>query len=156
MAKNLDDVLKDLTDESTALDALIALKAADENQITDLKTQLAAALANTTISPAVQSQIDAIFAAAEANKAKIAAAMPAQVAAAAAPDPAAAAAAAVAAAPEPTPEPQAADPATTPVTGQLATAFASANPAVQMPVTVQQAVTWWNQANPGQPVPPLT
>lgn len=60
----IDQVLADVTDESTRLDSISTL-------IDGLKTQLADALAGTTLSPAVQSKVDAVFAAAEANKAKI-------------------------------------------------------------------------------------
>ena len=68
----LEEVLADVTAESTALDSISTL-------ITGLKDQLAAALAGTGISPEVQAQIDAIFTQAEANKAKIAAALAANV-----------------------------------------------------------------------------
>jgi hypothetical protein len=60
----IDDVLKDVTDESGRLDSLSAL-------IAGLKQQLADALAGTTLPPEVQTKIDQVFAQAEANKAKI-------------------------------------------------------------------------------------
>ncbi len=60
----LDEVLTDVTDESSRLDSISAL-------IDGLKTQLADALAGTTLPPATQAKVDAIFTAAEANKAKI-------------------------------------------------------------------------------------
>lgn len=68
----LDQVLADVTDESTRLDSISAL-------IDGLKTQLAAALAGTTLPPATQAKVDAIFAAAEANKGKIDVALNANV-----------------------------------------------------------------------------
>ncbi len=60
----LEQVLADVTDESTRLDSISAL-------IDGLKQQVADALAGTTLSPATQAKVDAIFAAAETNKAKI-------------------------------------------------------------------------------------
>lgn len=60
----LDQVLSDVTDEGTRLDSLSAL-------IDGLKKQVADALAGTTLPPPVQAKVDAIFAAAEANKGKI-------------------------------------------------------------------------------------
>jgi len=60
----LDQVLTDVTDESTRLDSISAL-------IDGLKQQVADALAGTTLPPATQAKVDAIFTAAEANKAKI-------------------------------------------------------------------------------------
>ena len=64
----IDDVVKDVTDESTVEDGLITLT-------TDIKTQLDAALAGTTVPPAVQAKIDAVFTQLETNKAKLAAAI---------------------------------------------------------------------------------
>jgi hypothetical protein len=64
----LDDVLKDVTDESTAIDGISTL-------IAGLKQQLADALAGTTLPPATQAKVDAIFTQAEANKGKIATAL---------------------------------------------------------------------------------
>jgi hypothetical protein len=61
----LDQVLADVTDESTAIDGISALLAG-------LKQQLADALAGTTLPPPIQAKVDAIFAQAETNKAKIA------------------------------------------------------------------------------------
>lgn len=68
----LDQVLADVTDESTRLDSLSAF-------IDGLKKQLADALDGTTIPKPVQDKIDAVFAAAEANKAKIDTALNANV-----------------------------------------------------------------------------
>lgn len=65
---NLDQVLQDVTDESTAT-LLIAVL------IAGLKQQVADALAGTTLPAATQAKVDAIFAAAETNKSKIAAAL---------------------------------------------------------------------------------
>lgn len=64
----LDDILTDVTDESGRLDSISTL-------ITGLKQQLADALAGTSLSPATQAKVDAIFAAAESNKGKIDAAL---------------------------------------------------------------------------------
>jgi DNA anti-recombination protein RmuC len=72
MADTLDDILKDVTDESTALDSISAL-------ITGLKQQVADALAGATLPPATKAKIDQIFTAAETNKAKIVAALAANV-----------------------------------------------------------------------------
>jgi hypothetical protein len=71
----IDDVVKDVTDESTVEDGLITLT-------TDIKTQLDAALAGTTVPPAVQAKIDAVFTQLETNKAKLAAAITANTPAA--------------------------------------------------------------------------
>lgn len=60
----LDQVLQDVNDESDELDKLSAL-------IAGLKQQLADALAGVTLPAGVQAKIDAVFAGAEANKAKI-------------------------------------------------------------------------------------
>lgn len=60
----LDEILSDVTDESTKLDSLSAL-------ISGLKQQVADALAGANVPADVQTKIDAIFAAAESNKAKI-------------------------------------------------------------------------------------
>jgi altronate dehydratase len=64
----IDQVLQDVTDESTAIDSVSAL-------ISGLKQQLADALSGATIPPAVQAKVDAVFATAEANKAKLATAL---------------------------------------------------------------------------------
>lgn len=69
---SLDDVLKDVTDESTAIDGISTL-------VAGLKQQLADALAGTTLPPAVQAKVDAVFAQAEINKGKIATALAANV-----------------------------------------------------------------------------
>ncbi len=61
----LDQILTDVTNESSQLDSLNAL-------IQGLKQQLADALSGTTLPPAVQAKVDAIFTDTEANAAKIA------------------------------------------------------------------------------------
>ena len=68
MAATLDQVLQDVTDESTIEDSIITLLAG-------IQAQLTAALAGTSISAKNQAKIDAIFSGLEANKAKIAAAV---------------------------------------------------------------------------------
>ncbi len=65
---SLEDIARDVTEESTLIDGVSTL-------ITGLKTQLATALEGAGLSPDTQKQIDAIFAAAEANKAKLATAL---------------------------------------------------------------------------------
>ena len=72
MAATLDQVLSDVTAQTTKLDSIVSL-------ITGLKQQLADALAGTTLPPAVQAKVDAIFATAEANSAKIDTALSANV-----------------------------------------------------------------------------
>lgn len=71
----LDQVLQDVTDESTAIDGISTL-------ISGLKQQLADALAGTTLPAPVQAKVDAIFAQAETNKGKIATALAANTTAA--------------------------------------------------------------------------
>lgn len=61
----IDEVLQDATDESTVADSLIVVT-------TNIKAQLDAALAGTTVPPAVQAKIDAVFAQIETNKKKLA------------------------------------------------------------------------------------
>jgi len=61
---SLDDVLADVTGETTRLDSLSTL-------ISGIRQQLADALSGASLPPAVQAKVDAIFTAAEANKAKI-------------------------------------------------------------------------------------
>lgn len=61
MAATLDDVLKDVTDESTVIDGISTL-------LSGLQKQLKDALANA----ADKAKVDAIFAAVESNKAKLA------------------------------------------------------------------------------------
>ena len=68
----LDAVLADVQDESTKLNSLSTF-------IAGLKQQIADALAGVTLSPAVQAQIDAVFAGVESNKAKVQAALDANV-----------------------------------------------------------------------------
>lgn len=74
----LDAVLADVQDESTKLDSLSTF-------IAGLKQQIADALSGVTLPPAVQSQIDAVFAGVESNKAKVQAALDANVTPAPAP-----------------------------------------------------------------------
>lgn len=78
----LDDVLADVTNESTQIAGISTL-------IAGLKQQLSDALANTNLPPETQAKVDAIFAAAEKNKADIAAALAANAPAAPATPPAA-------------------------------------------------------------------
>jgi hypothetical protein len=68
MMATLDDVLADVTAETTQIASLSAL-------IDGLKQQVADALAGATLPPATQAKIDEIFTAAEANKAAIAKAL---------------------------------------------------------------------------------
>ena len=65
---SLDETLAAVTAEKTADDSIVALLAG-------IKAQLAAALANATLSPADQAKVDAIFAAATANASEINAAI---------------------------------------------------------------------------------
>ena len=65
---SLDDVAADVSAEPTLIASLSTL-------MLGFKDQLAAALAGTTLPPAVQAKIDSIFNQAEANKAQIAAAV---------------------------------------------------------------------------------
>jgi hypothetical protein len=65
---SLDETLAAVTAEKTADDSIVALLAG-------IKAQLAAALANATLSPADQAKVDAIFAAATANASEITAAI---------------------------------------------------------------------------------
>lgn len=68
----LDEVLADVNEESTKLDSLTAF-------VAGLKQQIADALAGATLPPAIQAKVDAVFAGVEANKAKVVAAMDANV-----------------------------------------------------------------------------
>jgi hypothetical protein len=68
MAATLDQILQDVTDESSVIDSVTAL-------IQGLKQQIADALTGTTLPPAVQAKVDAIFSTAEANKEKLAQAL---------------------------------------------------------------------------------
>jgi predicted choloylglycine hydrolase len=70
--KTLDEVLDDVTDESSKLDSLSTF-------VAGLKQQIADALAGTTLPSAIQNKIDAVFAGVEANKAKVVKAMDANV-----------------------------------------------------------------------------
>jgi altronate dehydratase len=64
----LDDLLSDVTAESTLIGSVSAL-------ITSLQQQVSDALSGTTLPPAVQSKVDAVFNQAEANKAALTAAL---------------------------------------------------------------------------------
>lgn len=68
----LDEVLSEVTDESGRLDSIQAL-------IDGIKQQLADALSGTTLPPAVQSKVDAVFAGLTTNKGKIDTALNANV-----------------------------------------------------------------------------
>lgn len=60
----LDQILAEVSDESARLDSIQVL-------IDGLKQQLADALAGTTLPPATQAKVDAVFAGLTGNKAKI-------------------------------------------------------------------------------------
>lgn len=60
----LDEVLSEITDESTRLDSIQAL-------IDGIKQQLADALSGTTLPPATQAKVDQVFAGLTTNKGKI-------------------------------------------------------------------------------------
>lgn len=64
----LDEVLADVTEEGSQIDSLSVLTAG-------LKQQLADALSGTTLPPAVQAKVDAVFAGVEQNKGKVIAAL---------------------------------------------------------------------------------
>ena len=64
MMATLDEVLTDVADEGTQIDSLSVL-------VAGMKQQLADALAGTTLPPAVQAKVDAVFAGVEANKQKV-------------------------------------------------------------------------------------
>lgn len=68
----LDEVLADVTEEGTKLDSLSTF-------IAGLKQQIADALSGATLPPAVQAKVDAVFAGVESNKAKVQAALDANV-----------------------------------------------------------------------------
>jgi hypothetical protein len=68
----LDEVLADVAEEGTKLDSLSTF-------IAGLKQQIADALAGTTLPPAVQAKVDAVFAGVESNKGKVQAALDANV-----------------------------------------------------------------------------
>jgi len=72
---SIDDVLTDVTAESTQLDGINAL-------ISGIQAQLASALSGTTVPQAVQAKIDAVFAQLQNNDTKIAAALAANTPAA--------------------------------------------------------------------------
>lgn len=75
MANTLDDILNDVSAESTLEDSIITL-------LNGISQQLKDALAGTTLPTAVQEKVDAAFTALEANKAKLAAALTANTPAA--------------------------------------------------------------------------
>jgi hypothetical protein len=77
---SLDQVLQDVSDESTQIDGLSTLTAG-------LKQQLADALAGVTLPPAVQAKVDAVFSGVEANKQKVVDAINANTPAATPPNP---------------------------------------------------------------------
>lgn len=64
MGNTLDEVLTEVGDESTQIDSLAALMDGIEQQLKD-------ALAGTTLPPAVQDKIDAVFAGVASNKQKV-------------------------------------------------------------------------------------
>ena len=68
----IDDLAKDISDETTAIDSVATL-------VTGLRQQVTDALAGASISPSVQQKLDAVFATAETNKAKLAKALAANV-----------------------------------------------------------------------------
>jgi hypothetical protein len=71
----LDQVIQDVADETTLQDSILTLLAGIQQQLKD-------ALAGVTLPPAAQTKIDQIFAAVEANKAKLSAAVAANTPAA--------------------------------------------------------------------------
>lgn len=66
---DLDQIKADEDAEGAAIATLASALTKLIGSVTDLKAQLAAALSSTTIPPAVQTKIDAVFAEAEVNKA---------------------------------------------------------------------------------------
>lgn len=68
MSATLDQVLADVSNETTLENSVLAL-------LTSVQAQLAAALANTSISPADQAKIDSIFSGLESNKTALTAAI---------------------------------------------------------------------------------
>lgn len=64
----IDQVLADVTAESTQIDGISTLIAGLEQQVAD-------ALSGATLPPAVQAKVDAVFAQAETNKGKLATAL---------------------------------------------------------------------------------
>ncbi len=68
MMATLDQVLQDVTDESTQIDGISTL-------MDGLKKQVADALSGANLPPTVQAKVDAIFTQAETNKGKIATAL---------------------------------------------------------------------------------
>jgi len=78
MAVTLQDIITEISTQATLIGSVQTL-------VAGLKQQLADALAGTTLPPAVQAQVDAIFAAAEANNAALTQAVTANTPAAATP-----------------------------------------------------------------------
>jgi glutamate-1-semialdehyde aminotransferase len=76
----LDELLQDVSDESTQIDSLATLTAG-------LKQQLQDALSGANLPPAVQAKVDAVFAAVDANKGKVVDAINANTPAATPPTP---------------------------------------------------------------------
>ncbi len=70
--KTIDEVLAAVASESTKVDSVIAL-------IAGLKQQIADALSGTTLPPAVQAKVDAVFDGLQANATKIDTALAANV-----------------------------------------------------------------------------
>lgn len=68
MMATLDQVLQDVSEESSVIDSIGTL-------VTGLRQQLADALSGANLPAPVQAKVDAIFAAAESNKQKLAAAV---------------------------------------------------------------------------------
>ena len=68
MARTLDEVLAVVTDEDSQIDSLVTLVNGIEQQLKD-------ALSGTTLPPAVQAKVDAVFDAVETNKNKVVAAI---------------------------------------------------------------------------------
>jgi capsule polysaccharide export protein KpsE/RkpR len=69
---SLQDVLDAVTAESTKVDGIVAL-------VASIKQQLADALSGTTLPPAVQAKVDAVFAGLTANATKLDTALQANV-----------------------------------------------------------------------------
>ncbi len=68
MMASIDDVIADVTAETTTIASL-------DTAIKGIQSMLAAALAGTTVPPAVQAKIDSVFATVEANKGALATAL---------------------------------------------------------------------------------
>lgn len=68
MSATLDQIVQDVSDETTLEGSIVTL-------LNGVEAQLTAALAGTTISPENQAKIDSIFSGLEANKAALSAAI---------------------------------------------------------------------------------